>query len=79
MTSVTPHKEHAEQVDHAAVAVLRAHVKKHFAGPVALVDLPGYYALVHAAWRLTQTHPQYPPEGCWWRRVFWGTGGNPNE
>jgi hypothetical protein len=55
-----------------AVAFLREHMKKHFAGSVALVDLPGYYALVHAGWRLQSAHPRYPPEGCLWRRACWG-------
>lgn len=54
-----------------AVAFLRGHVKKHFAGSVAPINLPGYYALVHTGWRLQCVHPRYPPEGCWWQRVFW--------
>jgi hypothetical protein len=63
----------ANQTNLAAVEFLRGHVRTHFGTCILpAFDLPGYYALVHSAWRLSGTHPQYPPEGCWWKRAFWG-------
>ena len=71
-----------DEGDQAALALLRAHVRKHFPGnSLSMEELVGYYAVVHAAQRLKGEHAIYPPPGCWWRVSFWqsdalaGTGG----
>lgn len=58
--------------DQAALALLRDHIRNHFPGVLDPVDQVGYYALVHAGWRLKGQHPKYPPPGCPWRKAFWG-------
>ena len=62
----------ATTVDRAAIVFLREHVKRSFpAGVLGLRDQVGYYALVHAAWRISPTHAIYPNNECWWRQVFY--------
>jgi hypothetical protein len=64
----------ADSTNSHAVDFLREHVRKHFSpGLLSTDEQARYYALVHAGWRLTKAHPQYPPEGCWWRPLFWET------
>ena len=52
--------------DRAAVVLVHEHVRRRFPpGVLELSDQVGYYAVVHAAWRISQTHAIHPNNECW--------------
>ncbi len=58
--SIEPNSRRPDAGDRAAVVLLRRHVKRRFPpGVLELRDQVGYYAVVHAAWRISQTHAIY--------------------